>query len=89
MGKRNDTQTTVNEARTYAKISTRLAHGGSRPVRRRAPFIESPPLIVQDDAGRYRLGIHDDATPGFESRGFAADVLRHRRTRHSDLWIRQ
>jgi len=45
------------------------------------PFIESPPLIVQDDAGRYRLGISDDHTPGFETRRFA-EAVRLRMTRH-------
>jgi hypothetical protein len=36
--------------------------------------VTSPPLIVEDDFGRFRLGIHDDATPGFESRTFAEAV---------------
>ncbi|HXB78154.1 MAG TPA: hypothetical protein VNX23_12250 [Bradyrhizobium sp.] len=36
---------------------------------------------MQDDAGRYRLGINDDATPGFESRSFA-EAVRLRMTRH-------
>jgi hypothetical protein len=53
----------------------------TRPVRRRAPFIESPPLIVEDDSGRFRLGLHDDESPGFESRGFA-EAVRLRMTRH-------
>jgi hypothetical protein len=52
------------------------------------PIVPSPPLIVQDDAGRYRLGISDDATPGFETRKFA-EAVRLRNTRHSDRWLRQ
>jgi hypothetical protein len=58
--------------------------------RNRPPFIPSPPIadIIEDDFGRYRLGINDDATPGFESRRFAESV-RLKQTRHSDRWLRQ
>jgi hypothetical protein len=38
------------------------------------PVVASPPLadvIVQDDAGRFRLGIHDNDSPGFETRDYA------------------
>lgn len=38
------------------------------------PSIPSPPLIVEDDSGRFRLGLHDDDSPGFESRAFAEGV---------------
>ena len=31
--------------------------------------------VVQSDDGRYRLGLHDDTSPGFETRPFAAAVL--------------
>jgi len=31
--------------------------------------------VVQSDDGRYRLGLHDDTSPGFETRTFAAAVL--------------
>ena len=34
--------------------------------------------VVQDDFGRYRLGLADDITPGFESRTFAVAVLATR-----------
>jgi hypothetical protein len=33
---------------------------------------------VQSDDGRFRLGLADDFTPGFESRGYAAAVLAAR-----------
>ena len=55
---------------------------------RDAPFVPSPPLIVEDDFGRYRLGINDDDSPGFESRNFA-EAVRLRNTRHSNRWLRQ
>ena len=58
--------------------------------RNRPPFIPSPPIadIIEDDAGRYRLGIHDDATPGFESRRYA-EAVRLRHTRHQARWLQQ
>jgi hypothetical protein len=31
--------------------------------------------VYQSDDGRYRLGLHDDTSPGFETRTFAASVL--------------
>jgi hypothetical protein len=58
----------------------------SKPVD--MPRVESPPLIVQDDFGRYRLDILDVETPGFESRHFAEQV-RLKQTRHDPRWGRQ
>jgi hypothetical protein len=52
------------------------------------PIIPAPPLIVEDDHGRFRLGLYDDAS-GFETRKFACDVWLHRQTRHSNRWARQ
>jgi hypothetical protein len=43
---------------------------------------------VQDDSGRYRLGINDDDSPGFETRKFARDVWLHRPTRHLPWAVR-
>jgi hypothetical protein len=55
---------------------------------RDVPLVPSPPLVVQDDSGRYRLGINDDDSPGFETRKFARDVWLHRQTRHLPWAVR-
>ena len=39
------------------------------------PVIEAPPLIIEDDFGRYQVGLHDDA-PSFETRGFAIAIAQ-------------
>jgi hypothetical protein len=48
------------------------------------PTVEAPPLadiIVQDDSGRYRLGVSDHDSPGFRTRNHALAVwfktMRH------------
>jgi hypothetical protein len=45
------------------------------PMQPILPTVPSPPIIVQDDFGRFRLDPHDTETPGFESRSFAEAVL--------------
>jgi len=37
--------------------------------------IEAPPLIFEDDHGRYRFDLADDA-PSFETRGFAIAIAQ-------------
>jgi hypothetical protein len=45
---------------------------------------QAPPLIVEDDHGRFRLGLGDESSSGFESRVFATAVAeRARRTKRS------
>jgi hypothetical protein len=50
--------------------------------------LSSPPLIVEDDSGRFRLGLHDHDSPGFETRNFAHAVWL-RQTRHDPRAVRQ
>ena len=48
-----------------------------------APVIPAPPLVFEDDHGRYRIGLDDDS-PGFESRRYAFAVAE--RLRFVDHW---
>ena len=51
------------------------AINGIGPERKTLCIEGSVSRVVQSDDGRYRLGLHDDASPGFETRTFAAAVL--------------
>jgi len=51
------------------------AINGIGPERKTLCIEGSVSRVVQSDHGRYRLGLHDDASPGFETRTFAAAVL--------------
>ena len=49
--------------------------GTNRPTVKREAHNKPISDVVQSDNGRYRLGLHDDTGPGFETRTFAAAVL--------------
>jgi hypothetical protein len=48
------------------------AKSNSRGLSNCEPLIAD---VIQSDDGRYRLGLYDDTSPGFETRTFAASVL--------------
>jgi hypothetical protein len=61
--------------------------GGSTEKQGVAPFIASPPLVVERDDGFWSIGWHDDAPGPFESRAFAEAVRLG--TRHQARWLEQ
>jgi hypothetical protein len=77
----------VNDAGTCAQIDTKLAQRCSRRVlfeQRALPAIASPPLVFEDDDGRFRFDLSDCA-PSFESRDFARDVWLKQTSHGGDL----
>jgi hypothetical protein len=53
------------------------------------PCVESPPLIVERNDGKFQIGIDDETAAGpFETRNFA-EAVRLRHTRHLPWAARQ
>ena len=45
------------------------------------PFVDSPPLVIERDDGKFGIGFHDDAAGPFPTRHFA-EAVRLRGSRH-------